>query len=305
MKIAIPVAAYHVYNTAVYARRAFERLGHDTSVITQGEFYEDQPDVDLFFGVDSAGPLNFPDKHLHKTTMWFIDSRHNNNPSRRQPDDDTNAMKIHSGGGWVFQAQKRDWARNVEQGMLRCCWLPLAADPQVWWQATKTIKQYDVGFGGNVWDGVRADVLRRISERFLLNQVTGSPAELAAAYAESRVGFNISSFYGSPVCYDINMRVFEIASCGLPLITNRLPEMLELGFIDEHNCLTYGDIGQALRTIERVLGWTEGSRQAVGLRARSLILGGHTYVHRMEEALEVLQEAGVIEDGVRDNKDAD
>ena len=73
MNVLIPVAAYHAYNTAVYVERALKALGHAARVATQAEFYEDHPDVDLFFGVDSAGPLDFPEKHLPRTAMWFIE----------------------------------------------------------------------------------------------------------------------------------------------------------------------------------------------------------------------------------------
>lgn len=294
MRIAIPVAAYHEYNTAVYVARAFNQLGHNARVITQGEFYEDLPEIELFFGVDSAGPLDFPEKHLNKTAMWFIDSRHNCDPQRRQPDDDTNAVKIQSGGGWVFQAQKRDWQRNVEMGAYRSCWLPLAADPDVWTPLSGVDRIFEIGFGGNVWDGVRGQMLRRLSDEFVLLHATGKPELLNHAYAQSKVGFNVSSFYGTPVCYDINMRVFEVMSCGLPLVTNDLPAMLELGMFDGHNCLTFKSMEEAPSVVRDCLHRTQSWRDAIGSRARGLILDGHTYQHRMAETIEILAEAGVV-----------
>lgn len=293
MKILIPVAAYHQYNTAVYVESALRQLGHDARVITQAEFYEDHPDVDLFFGVDSAGPLDFPEKHMPRTAMWFIDSRHNNSPARRAPDDDTNARRLVDGGGWVFQAQKWDWQRNIEQGALRSNWLPLAADPDVW-KPIAMDKDYDVGFGGNIWCNERRAALERIENRWRLGYFIGPPADLALGYARSKIGFNISGWYGSPIAYDVNMRVFEVMACGIPLVTNYLPELMELGILPEDTCMPYGDLDGAMAQIRLALQRGGPYRAEMGQRARRLILDGHTYRHRMEEAIEILKAAEMI-----------
>lgn len=294
MKILIPVAAFCEYNTAIYIESALKRLGHEAQIINQGEFYGDL-DADLFFAVDSGGPLDFPDKHLAKCAMWFIDSRHNNNPARRNPDDDTNARKINSGGGWVFQAQRPDWLRNAQTGTVRSTWLPLAADPDVWRPIKEAKKHYDVGFAGNIWDPWRSRMLEQIRAQFSLGLWQGLPEELAVRYSDSRVGFNCSSFMTSPLAYDVNMRVFEILSCGLPLITNAITELADLGILNRITCLTYTDEHGALSAIREALAWPQEQRDAMGVRARVLIVKEHTYRHRMEHALEVLREAGVIE----------
>jgi hypothetical protein len=292
-KILIPVAAYHEYNTAVYVEKAFRQLGHEARVVTQAGFYEDHPDVDLFFGVDSAGPMDFPEKHMSKTAMWFIDSRHNNNPTRRTPDDDTNARRLADGGGWVFQAQKQDWQRNIRQGIPASAWLPLAADPDVW-KPLAMDKDYDVGFGGNIWCHERRAMLERIEHRWKLGYFVGKPADLTLGYARSKVGFNVSGWYGSPIAYDVNMRVFEVLACGIALVTNFLPELTELGILPEDTCLTYDSPDGAMSQIRVALQRGGVYRADMGQRARRLILDGHTYRHRMEEALEILKEAEMI-----------
>jgi hypothetical protein len=292
MKILVPVACYHEYNTAVYVESALKELGHDARVITQAEYYEDHPDVDLFFCVDSAGPLNFPEKHRARSAMWFIDSRHNNDPERRKPDDDTNAKTLADGGGWVFQSQYRDWERMVSDiSVFRANWLPLGADPDVW-KPYDTPLLYDVGFGGNVWDGVRREVLAEIDKHFNLAHFTGRPEVLALGYSACEIGFNISSFYGSPVDYDVNMRVFEVMSCGRPLVTNYLPELQDLGLYEY--VFTYRNRGEILPTIERALATPDSELERMGQAARQLIIDAHTYRHRMGEALDILIEGGMI-----------
>lgn len=290
MNILVPVACYHEYNTARYVATAFQQLGHLARIITQAEFYEDHPGVNLFFGVDSAGPLDFPEKHLSKTTMWFIDSRHNCDPARRCPDDDTNAAKVAGGGGWIFQAQKQDWLRNLQAGTMQAAWLPLAADPEVWKPDLEVTRMLDVAFGGNVWDGTRREILDRIAKVYSLGTFIGSPENLASAYSSAKVGFNISSFYGTPVAYDINMRVFEVLSCGVPLVTNDIPELAEVGIMADYHCLTYHNLEEVLPKIQQAM-----SEPHLGERGREYILADGTYKHRMEHALEILAEAGMID----------
>jgi hypothetical protein len=294
MNVLVPVAAFHEYNTARYVASALIALGHRARVITQAEYYADHSDADLFFCVDSAGPLDFPEKHRAKSAMWFIDARHNNDPARRRPDDDTNARRLADGGGWVFQAQRQDWERNVSQGITRASWLPLAADPDVWCTDPNATKHYDVAFGGNIWDGERRALLDRIARKWTLSAMTGRPEDLAYNYGAARVGFNVSSFYGSPVAYDVNMRVFEVLSCGVPLVTNDLDDLPRLGILPGYHCLTYRDHDDALTQIGLALSRGETWRREMGQRARGLILEGHTYRHRMSEALEILCATGMI-----------
>jgi hypothetical protein len=289
VKIEIPVAAYHEYNTAIYVEKAFNAMGHEAKVITQAEYYEDRPDVDLFFCVDSAGPLRFPEKHQSRSTMWFIDSRHNNDPRRRQPDDDTNALNLAAGGGWVFQAQREDWLRNRNLGVSRSSWLPLAADPDIWKPNGSVTKTADIGFGGNIWCEQRRELLERIKRQWRLSHFTGTPDVLAKAYARCHIGFNVSGWYGTPVAYDINMRVFEIMACGLPLVTNRLSELDELGMVSDHHLLAYDSVEGALASIKLVLERGPDYRNTMGLNARHLILQRHTYRHRIEQMLEILK----------------
>jgi hypothetical protein len=287
MKIDVPVAAFHEYNTAVYVVRAFQALGHDCRVITQAEYYEDRSATDLFFGVDSAGSLDFPEKHCGKTMMWFIDSRHNCDSARRQPGDDNNARKIMKGGGWVFQAQKRDWARCVRLGLMQSSWLPLAADTEVWRPYLDEKMTFDVAFGGNVWDGTRRAILDDIAKTYSLLEVRGTPEELARAYSRARIGFNVSSFYGTDVDYDTNMRVFEVLSCGRPLLTNYQPEMDELGMQTHYNCVTFRDRDEVMSILDVLLKWDDVELVELGVLGRELVFGGHTYVHRMKEALDI------------------
>ena len=284
MKIQIPVAAYVNYNPATYIEKALKELGHD-AFITQGQVPEDNPDVDLFFCVDSGGPLVVRDSWASKCAFWFIDSRRNCDPSTRDPDDDTQARKIFNAGGWVFQAQYEDTVRLAEKCILSY-WLPLAADPDVWSDTPAEEKIYDVAFVGNCFDPVRHQVLGILADNFNFHWPGIEKAimeEGAKVYRQSKVGFNISSFYGQEWDYDINMRVPEIMSCNIPLVTNYVPGLDHLGITQQQGVFAYHDLDSIIRTVQYA------QQRSYASYNRRFILDNHTYKHRMQEALGIIR----------------
>lgn len=295
LNVVVPVAHFVSYNTARYVVPAFEALGHSARIINQAELYGDLEGVDLIFGVDSGGALDFPQKHRPKCAMWFIDSRRNCSPDLRNPDDDLTAYRLYQAGGWVFQAQRLDRDRLLDQAIDRVTWLPLAADPEVWRPVGTAPKVHDVVFCGNVWDTTRANLLGEIRGRWDLEVAVGEPEGLAEHYSRGRLGFNISSFYGTDVAYDVNMRVFEVMACGIPLVTNALVDLGMLGFQNGYTHMEYLDPAGALQAIEWILAWEQAKRDNMGQLARQIIKEGHTYRHRIQNALEVLAEGGIID----------
>lgn len=277
MRIQIPVAAYVIYNPATYVEKALKELGHD-AFITQGQVLEDDPTVDLFFCVDSGGPLVVGNSWAHKCAFWFIDSRRNCDPEVRIPDDDAQARKIFNAGGWVFQAQYEDTVRLKKKGV-HSYWLPLAADPDIWSNKPEEEKVYDVAFVGNCFDPIRHQVLEMLKDNFNFHWpgIEGAIMEDGAKiYRQSKVGFNISSFYGQEWDYDINMRVLEIMSCNIPIVTNYVPSLERLGLANKLPVVTYKSLDAIAPCIHYAL-------QQGG--PRHLILEEHTYKHRVLEAL--------------------
>lgn len=281
MRIQIPVAAYIKYNPATYVEKALKQLGHD-AFITQGQVFEDDPDVDLFFCVDSGGPLVVSDEWAHKCAFWFIDSRRNCDPKIRQPDDDTQAEKIFNAGGCVFQAQYEDTLRLDNKG-IDSYWLPLAADPNVWSDEPKEEKVYDVAFVGNCYDETRLKCMGMLEDNFNFcwPGIEGAIMEDGAkVYRQSRVGFNISSFYGQGWDYDVNMRVPEIMACNIPMVTNSVLGLDLLGFNNMLSVVTYNSLSEIVSCVQYAL--------QQGNANREIILNGHTYKHRMQEALGII-----------------
>lgn len=297
MRILIMCAAPVSYNPAYYLRNAFKNMGHDAEVITQSELYDHSPeDADLWIGVDSGGPLNIPDDFLPKSCMWFIDSRRNSNPTIRTPDDDTTAERIIHGGGVVFQAQVQDVHRLSSRmkkylkrkTMPRVIFLPLAADPDVWSdRPTEMIPIHTLSFVGNCFDSERLQILESLQEQNILHWpgIEGAIMEDGAAvYRDSIAGLNIPSWWGTPECYDVNMRVFEVLSCGVPLITNRLDVLNSLGILEGKHVFLYSSFDDIIHLVNMLKQDLDVTRE-MGRQCRQLIIANHTYRHRAESII--------------------
>lgn len=295
MKIVLPVAAPISYNPCWYMKKAFEQLGHEARVVDQTEFYTLSPgDADLFVGIDSGGPLNIPEQFLSKFCMWLIDSRRNCKDEFRKPNDDDIAVKVLEGGGIVFQAQLKDCTRLIDYTNFKYSniyWLPLAADPDVWNSEPKEEKIHDCSFVGNCYDLERLGLLNKLTEQGFLHWPGIEKAvmeEGALVYRKSHCGLNIPSWYNTPECYDVNMRVFEIMSCGIPLITNNLPELDNI-FKDKGIIFNYLQLDEIPDIISHC-----NEYKIDGRENREVILEGHTYKHRAESILIIVEGLGLV-----------
>lgn len=209
----------------------------------------------------------------NRVMVWLIDNRL---PHEREREDPA-AKTLLARGALVCHAQKSDMER------VGGLWLPLAASPG--FEPVAVTKTADAAFVGYVRDEGRARLLADVGAKFRLSVNQGLFGRQATeAYCGAHVGLNIPSHYGQPYCTDINMRVFEIAACGVPLVTNALPELEELGFVDQKTCVTYG----RFPLVDAVL--YAKTYPEVSIAARQLILERHTYAHRAEQVKQWLSE---------------
>jgi hypothetical protein len=299
VKIGVPVGQFHRGNTGEYVVRALQRAGHSAEILSPKATFEaiESGRFNRYIGVDSGETVDFkmvPARiPLRGVGFWFIDFRHNKDRQTRLPTDMENARLLAERGGWVFQSQFEDVEYCHAHGITRCSWLPLAADPEVWCDRPVPPKRFHLGFAGNVWDRGRADALQLLltTERLRIgfNGHGGAWMEDGAALLrESIAGFNISSYYGEPYAFDVNMRVFETLSCGVPLVTNFVPSLGRLFPPNPPFIRTFDSLDRLLETIAAAL--HDPAFRASGAEARAYILEHCTYSHRMEQALAYLSD---------------
>lgn len=298
MNIAVPIAAWEPGTTGEYVARAFRLLGHSAETISQYDFYTafKADKYDLFFCVDSGGPLNLFEESIvslpmHKVCFWMIDYRRGK--TLKNPSDEQTCRLIDGLGGWIFQSQYEDFLDCMDKGMRNVSWLPLGADLDVWSNEPRVEKVYDVGFVGNVWDNARHSLLEWMRSAYgsklgFLGHGAARMEVGAQVLRSSKVGFNISSFYGEPIAYDVNMRVFETLACGVPLVTNKVPSLTKLGLLDPPFVRTYDSIGD-VHTVLRDALHDEAFLQS-GDAAREWAVERGSYKLRTEMALAVVRE---------------
>lgn len=295
VRIGIPIAYYHPGTTGEYAARAFRQLGHEAQVLSSDEFCAAShgSSFDFFFCVDSGEPMNLSNPLLNseclkRTSFWFIDFRHNKHRETRNPPDFEIAKTLHEGGGWIFQSQYQDADYCVQNKLDRVSWLPLAADTEIWSDAPAVQKDFHIGFTGHVWDLSRRRALELLMNtqglRFAFRGHGQAWKEDGAALLRRCVaGFNINSYFGEPYAYDLNMRVFETLSCGVPLITNLVPALSRIFPENAQYIRTFRSLDEILPVVADAL--NDPSFVNSGSAAREFIVRQATYVHRMREAL--------------------
>ncbi len=101
---------------------------------------------------------------------------------------------------------------------------------------------------------------------------------------QSKIGFNISSFFGDDIAYDVNMRFFETLSCGIPLITNEITGIDTVLNRDVNKFVrTYRSLAECVDVVLQSI--HDEQFLATGVLARDYIINNATYIHRVKDAL--------------------
>jgi hypothetical protein len=188
---------------------------------------------------------------------------------------------------YFFCAQKRlmfgDLPANAP-------WVPLAYDPIVHVATTKIDALHrptDVCFIGVMGTGPGSDnayasrwqavhllegAVKTFSQQGLIFD------ECTAAYNDAKIAFNFSS------SWDIPMRVFEGWGYGCCVVTNRLPHLEEVGFIDGETCVIFDTISELVPRVRKLLDSGDWERIAQRGHAKGIELIA-TYDTRITQML--------------------
>lgn len=182
----------------------------------------------------------------------------------------------------------------------------LGFDPRVLSCLTPTNKAFDVTFSGNlsavhrsreVWlEGISrtcpelqiwGPTIRQFSQKSpLRNHYMGSAwgRDMYQILRASKITLN---HHGDVAPYANNMRLFEATGVGTCLITdwkNNLGELFELG----KEVVAYRSVEECAELIRHYLAHGE-EREAIGRAAQARTLREHTYFHRMQEFVEIVE----------------
>ena len=193
-------------------------------------------------------------------------------------------LEIAGNFDFVFLAQKAYVQPMMQAGIKNVIWLPLACDPEIHGKV-KVDKEFDVGFVGSISSTLdrRKNLLDKIRKKFDLNCQRKFMDEMAEHYSKSRVIFN------NAINNDLNMRVFEALCSGSLLVTDSAPGSgLEEFFKDKEHLVIYND--ENLEEIVSHYLKNKLERERISSEGRREVLAKHTYGHRTEWMIQVLNE---------------
>jgi Glycosyl transferases group 1/DUF based on E. rectale Gene description (DUF3880) len=185
-----------------------------------------------------------------------------------------------SGFDHVFIAQ-REYLPAFRRRGHNVHWLPLGCDPEIHRRHDVT-PLHQIGFVGSVREGSRRErLLRRLSQTFALEYKRCFWDEMARHFSASRLVFN------DALKNDLNMRLFEAMSCGSLLLTDLAKNSgQDALFRDGEEYALYRD--GSMVDVARFYLENEELRRQVAARGQRLVHNAHTYLHRVEDLLEVV-----------------
>ena len=193
-------------------------------------------------------------------------------------------LEIAGNFDFVFLAQKAYVQPMIQAGIKNVMWLPLACDPEIHGKV-KVDKEFDVGFVGSISSTLdrRKNLLEKLKKQFDLDCQRKFMDEMAEHYSKSRVIFN------NAINNDLNMRVFEALCSGSLLVTDSAPGSgLEEFFKDKEHLVIYND--ENLEEIVSHYLKNKLERERISSEGRREVLAKHTYGHRTEWMIQVLNE---------------
>lgn len=174
-------------------------------------------------------------------------------------------------------------------------WLPLACDRGTHFRVLLE-RNLDVGFVGKLGriGSARRDVLERVLNTFATNDYGRpyAPNEMGATYSRSKIVFNKS------IGGDLNMRFFEALASGALLVTDRIENGLDKIGEDGKHFIAYQGVEDAIEKIRYYLA-NDTEREAIASKGQELAFAHHTYGHRLNDILAVVERSSIRRAPVR------
>jgi hypothetical protein len=109
--------------------------------------------------------------------------------------------------------------------------------------------------------------------------------EYRARYCESKIALSWSSLL------DLPARFFEGLAMGVPLVSNIVPDIAKLGFVNGRDFLGFNDIDEAEKQVMRLLIDKDLQHRMGKCGYDSVVYGNHSWDNRVEQ---ILKETGLV-----------
>lgn len=277
-KIALVYRKVEQMTVGDYWRRALLSIGFDITPVEPATLDQIPSDTDWIVRVDdgqyAADQLGKIKKirQLPPAVYYAIDTQF--------PRSFRKNLDIAQNYDHIFCAQ-RDGVLKLKRKGVSANWIPLGCDPE-FHKKVDVPKKYSVGFiGGDHLDGARKYILQELRERYPDSYIDQAPSEqMSEIYSTSKIGVNLSANK------DVNMRFFEILSCGTFLLTDRIVGngLEDLGFREGAHYEGYESFKEMFDKIDYFLAGEE-ERETIALHGYQFTVREHTYADRVRQAL--------------------
>ncbi|MFH0772257.1 MAG: glycosyltransferase [Candidatus Omnitrophota bacterium] len=183
---------------------------------------------------------------------------------------------------YVFCAQKNAVEKMKRDAGIKAVWVPIGCDPAKH-KKLAVKKRFDIAFVGTEGKrNYRGELLKLLAKRYPASFIGRADSVLMAnIYSSAKIGFNYS------INNDINMRMFEVLSCGALLVTNHIKNNgFEDTFSDKVNVVGYKTTAELFKKIDYYLS-NDKERETIAAKGYEMALRFHTYKERLKTMLEV------------------
>ena len=258
-----------------YFLKAFKALGHAVDYFPTSRAEQCPGNYDIHLRIDHGDyTYDLPDR-LRPKAFYIVDS--------------------HLTKSWRSiqrQAPRYDHLFCVQRQAARllpsASWVPLACDPDVHY-APSAGPGYDLAFVGNDGGVPRKLYLQELRERYPKSFIgKAPPADMAAIYGRAKIGFHYIECT-SPMKDMLSMRVYEVLVSGSMLLANALPDgaFEAAGLRDRTELVLYRTSRELFELVDYYLAHHD-ERRRIGEAGRACALARHTYRHRAEQIVELL-----------------
>lgn len=261
----------------IYFEKTFEGLPHSVTHFWTKDARDIPLEFDLYLRIDHGDYKYDIPEYLHPCCFYVVDTH------LKKPYKKIRRQLWHY--DYIFCAQKEGADRIRRDTGIEAIWVPLGCDLQICHKIDMD-KRFDIGFVGT--DGkksLRKVLLNELKARYPQSFIGTAPhTQMSQIYSQSKIGFNYS------INNDINMRIFEVMSCGTMLLTNKIKDNgFDELFIHGRHLVAYRNKKELLGFLDYYF-TRDKEREAIAQQGRELVNRHHSYRKRVETMLKIIND---------------
>lgn len=272
--------------TGEYWHRALVKLGHQVTFFEPEQMAGMEGSFDLLIRVDDGFNKSDPIREMKKKAGFPLTIYYANDTWQPRTLKMNLAIARHYDVVLCSQYLKLG-LRPLKKYCQRVLWVPFGYDADLTYKKD-IAKIRSIGFIGGDHHELRLPrkyMVQELRERYPDAYIGKAPSDqMRDVYSSSKIGINLSIAWG------LNMRFFDIMSCGTFLLSSRIIEdgIELLGFEDGRHYVSFSSYTEMFDKIEYYLRQDHQREEIAASGYQFLLENHHTYTDRVRSALEAI-----------------